>query len=147
MKTTVFGFFKVKDGRILDSVFVDMPPYERTTTGLWIDVSKEALELMKMLGLSLAAAIHSAQHAVLNRFALAADLRTECKPDEKERMKRPTSRTRPARLVFYEQASTGGSIAARAFDHVNDLLRQAEERVRTCDCYDGCPECEQAVHC
>ena len=65
-----------------------MPPYERTTTGLWIDVSKEALELMKMLGLSLAAAIHSAQHAVLNRFALSADLRTECKPDEKERMKR-----------------------------------------------------------
>ena len=106
-----------RDGRILDAVFVDMPPYERTTAGLWIDVSKEALELMKMLGLSLAAAIHSAQHAVLNCFALSADLRTECKPDEKERMKTPTTRTRPARLVFYEQASTGGSIAARAFDH------------------------------
>ncbi|KZV69057.1 DEAD/H helicase [Peniophora sp. CONT] len=147
VKTTVFGYFKVKDGRILDNVFVDMPPYERTTTGLWIDVSKDALELMKMLGLSLAAAIHSAQHAVLNRFLLSADLRTECKPDEKEKMKTPTTRTRPARLVFYEHASTGGSIAARAFDHISDLLREAEERARTCDCYDGCPECVDSLGC
>lgn len=107
-----------------------MPPYERTTTGLWIDVSKDALELMKMLGLSLAAAIHSAQHAVLNRFALSADLRTECKADEKERMKTPTTRTRPARLVFYEHASTGGSIAARAFDHSMFRVHSSPRRLK-----------------
>lgn len=86
-----------RGNKILDSVFVDMPPYERITTGMWIDVSKPALELMSKIGISLAAAIHSAQHAFINRFALSSDLRTECKAEEKEKMKVPTTRMRPAR--------------------------------------------------
>ena len=84
-----------------------MPPYERVTTGLWIDLSKDALEFMTENEISLAGAIHSAEHAFLNRFALASDLRTECKPEEKENMKTPSSRMRPARFVFYNQRHTG----------------------------------------
>jgi DEAD/DEAH box helicase domain-containing protein len=70
---------------------------ERTATGFWIDVAKPALDLMATIDISLAAAIHSAEHALLNRLALATDIRTECKAAEKENMKVPTSRTRPAR--------------------------------------------------
>ncbi|KAI0030364.1 DEAD/H helicase [Vararia minispora EC-137] len=139
-----------RGGKILDTVFVDMPPYERTTTGFWIDVSKPALDLMTGINISLAAAIHSAQHAVLNRLQMTTDIRTECKPAEKENMKGPTTRMRPARLIFYDHTGSGDygcGLSARAFDRVTELLRLAEERVRVCECYDGCPRCIDSPSC
>lgn len=67
---------------------------------MWLDVPKPALDLMRASGVNPAEAIHSAQHAFLNRFALAIDLRTECKPPEKEYKAAPSQRKRPARCVF-----------------------------------------------
>jgi len=40
----------------LDVVDVDMPPYERDSTGLWIDLSPEALKLMNEKEIQVAAA-------------------------------------------------------------------------------------------
>ena len=74
-----------------------MPPYERVTTGMWLDISKETLKWMIGQEIGVAAAIHSAEHAIMNRFPLSIDLRTECKAKEKENMANPTTRTRPAR--------------------------------------------------
>jgi DEAD/DEAH box helicase domain-containing protein len=79
---------------IIDTVWVDMPPYENTTTGMWIDVSKEALGI---LGGDAAAAIHAAAHAFLNQFPMAGDLRTECPVPQKEMTKKESSRKRPGR--------------------------------------------------
>jgi len=81
----------------LDVVDVDMPPYERDSTGLWIDLSPEALKLMNEKEIQVAAALHSAEHAFLNRFAMAADLRTECKNAAKEFKTKVSNRKRPAR--------------------------------------------------
>lgn len=85
---------------ILDVVDVDMPPWERTSTGLWIDISKSVLDLMKDKGINPAEAIHSAQHAFLNRFPMSSELRTECKAPEKEYKATATKRKRPARFVI-----------------------------------------------
>jgi DEAD/DEAH box helicase domain-containing protein len=74
-----------------------MPPYENTTTGMWIDLSKDAIVF---LDTSCAAAIHCASHAFLNQFPMAADLRTECRSDDSDEDKgKPAEalRTRPAR--------------------------------------------------
>lgn len=68
--------------------------------GMWLDVPKPVLELMRDSGLNPAEAIHAAQHAFLNRFALAADLRTECKVPEKEYKATASQRKRPARYVL-----------------------------------------------
>ena len=75
-----------------------MPPYEYTTTGMWIDLSKDAL---RILNSDAAGAIHGAAHAFLRQFPLAGDLRTECPPAEREKTKKETSRKRPARYVLY----------------------------------------------
>lgn len=66
---------------------------------MWLDVPKPALDLMRASGVNPAEAIHSAQHAFLNRFALSIDLKTECKPPEKEYKAAPSQRKRPARCV------------------------------------------------
>jgi DEAD/DEAH box helicase domain-containing protein len=74
-----------------------MPPYENVTTGMWIDVSREALHFLDAEAITRAAAIHSASHVFLNQFPMAADLRTECKTPEKEMKTEESPRKRPAR--------------------------------------------------
>jgi ATP-dependent helicase YprA (DUF1998 family) len=68
-----------RNKQVLDAVDLDTAPYERTTTGAWIDIPKETLMLLLTHDLNPAEAIHAAQHAFLNRFPMSADLRTECK--------------------------------------------------------------------
>jgi DEAD/DEAH box helicase domain-containing protein len=64
---------------------------------MWIDVPKHILELMQMKDINPAEAIHAAEHAFLNRFVMAPDLRTECKVPQKEYMAEESRRKRPAR--------------------------------------------------
>ena len=64
-----------------------------------MDVPKATLDMLRAHGIHPAAAIHAAEHAFLNRFPLALDLGTECKPAEKEFKSTPTQRKRPARYV------------------------------------------------
>lgn len=75
---------------------------------MWLDVPKPALDLMRASGVNPAEAIHSAQHAFLNRFALSIDLKTECKPPEKEYKAAPSQRKRPARCVYPVHDVDGG---------------------------------------
>jgi DEAD/DEAH box helicase domain-containing protein len=81
----------------LPVVALDTPVWERETTGAWLDVPANILELMEAKGINSAAAIHSAQHAFLNQFAMRSGLRTECKVPEKEYRSEESQRKRPGR--------------------------------------------------
>ncbi|KAG9018344.1 hypothetical protein FRB93_000047 [Tulasnella sp. JGI-2019a] len=172
VKTIIFGFFKVRNGSILDTVDLDTPPFERQTNGMWIDVPNPVLDLIKRKGLHLAEAIHAAAHAVLNLaplFATASsgDVKTECKVAQKEYASKPTTRKRPARLIFFDNAGKSSGVAAKAFDHskmkatsylqqsnrdiacllASDMLTQALERLEACECESGCPSCIEDSEC
>ncbi|KAH9060057.1 P-loop containing nucleoside triphosphate hydrolase protein [Lactarius vividus] len=139
----IIRYGKSSDQRIIESVEVDMPPYENITTGMWLDVSKEALHFLDIEAISRAEAIHSASHAFLNQFPMAGDLRTECKPLEKEMKATESARKRPARVIFYDPVGRSiGGVAAKAFDHASDFLIRALEAVTSCDCVEGCENCE-----
>ena len=149
VQAKVFGFFKLdKQRRILDAVQVDNPPIIINSKGIWLDVPKAALEILKSRRLNLAAGIHAAEHAVLSLMpqfviSMPGDVRTECKVAIKEFAKKESSRKRPARLTFYDtKGGAGGSgIAAKAFEFVDLLLEKAVERVGQCHCIEGCVEC------
>ncbi|KIY63164.1 P-loop containing nucleoside triphosphate hydrolase protein [Cylindrobasidium torrendii FP15055 ss-10] len=146
----VFGFFKIRDFKILDVVDMDNEPWQQETMGMWIDIPLDAIKLLRSKGIKPAAAIHGAQHAYLNRFALAPDIRTECKAEEKEVTKKNEStRKRPARLIFCDFASHGSGASAKAFDSVNDILHKAVAAVESCDCeyVEGCGRCIQSGLC
>ncbi|KAI0340501.1 DEAD/H helicase [Trametopsis cervina] len=145
--TLVFGYFKIRNKKIIDAVDVDTPPYERETTGFWLDVPKPILQLMIERGIHPAEAIHAAEHAFLNRFALNADLGTECKAAEKEYKSTPTARKRPARLIFYEASGSNGGVASKAFDHVSEILHQAHDTTEACSCEEGCALCIVSPNC
>lgn len=82
---------------MLDAVDLSTPPYDCDTTGFWIDVPKVILELMRYKNINPAEAIHAAQHAFLNQFSMAQDVRTECKAAKKEYKVVESQRKRPAR--------------------------------------------------
>ncbi|KAJ7184209.1 P-loop containing nucleoside triphosphate hydrolase protein [Mycena filopes] len=142
------GYYKIRHNSILDTVDLDNEPWERETTGFWIDVPIPTLELLRQKGFKPAAAIHSAAHAVLNRFLLI-DVKTECKAPEKENKVQESSRKRPARLIFYDTIGSVGGVSTKAFDNwtVHNLLRKAEETISTCACEDGCAKCIHSGAC
>ncbi|RMZ79851.1 hypothetical protein DV737_g3261, partial [Chaetothyriales sp. CBS 132003] len=145
----VFGFFKLDARRrILDAVAVDNPPIDIYSKGLWLDVPRFAMDILKHKRLNLAAAIHAAEHAVMSLMpqfvvSMPGDVRTECKNAIKEFAKKETQRKRPARLTFYDaKGGQGGcGIAAKAFEFIDSLLERAVERVTACHCVEGCTEC------
>ncbi|KAG8690861.1 hypothetical protein FRC11_008575 [Ceratobasidium sp. 423] len=152
--TKVFGFLKLRGQEILDVVDIQTPPYERMTTGkyrymvgMWMDVPKFILQLLKDKGINPAEAIHAASHAILNQTHLSSDLKTECKAPSKEYVQRETSRKRPARLIWYDAAGDGSGVCAKAFDHISTLLWGAFDKVESCPCEEGCPSCVRGAKC
>ncbi|KAF5131851.1 hypothetical protein DV495_001858 [Geotrichum candidum] len=172
--TVVFGFFKLTtttaDGtgaysKIIDAV--ELPesqtrPYSRTCAGFWIDLPYWLQELIaRDKGLSLAGAIHAAEHAVLNALSSSSSsnygtagqaaprLATECKAPEKEFKRAPSARRRPARLIFYDPEAldlAGGQEHRRtaawlAYAGLGPALSRALARMERCACTVGCPEC------
>ena len=60
------------------------PPYERETTGFWMDLPNNILETLKTDEIDGAASIHAAEHALLNQFALSQDMKTDCRVVKEE---------------------------------------------------------------
>lgn len=149
IQQVIFGFFKVdKKRRILDAVEVDNPPIILYSKGMWLDVPRSALDILKEKRLNIAAAIHAAEHSILSLMpnfviSMPGDVRTECKVAIKEFAKRETQRKRPARLTFYDAkgGASGSGISTKAFEFVDTLLEQACRRLQTCHCLQGCLEC------
>lgn len=145
----VFGFFKLdQKRRILDAVAVDNPPIDLYSRGLWLDIPRYALQILKDKRLNLAAGIHAAEHALMSLMpqfviSMPGDVRTECKNALKEFAKKETQRKRPARLTFYDAkgGAAGSGIAAKAFEFIDVLLERAVQRVAACHCLEGCTEC------
>ncbi|RGP68334.1 dead deah box helicase [Fusarium longipes] len=155
IQQNVFGFWKVdKKNRVLDAVQVDNPPVIRFSKGMWLDVPKKAMSILQERRLHIAAAIHAAEHAMMSLLpafviSMPGDVRTECKTAVKEFAKQESQRKRPARLTFYDaKGGVGGSgISTKAFDHVDQLLRDALKRVENCHCERGCVECVASEQC
>ncbi|KAH8729034.1 DEAD/DEAH box helicase-like protein [Phaeosphaeriaceae sp. PMI808] len=157
IKQVVYGFFKIdKKQRILDAVQVDNPPIIIFSKGMWLDIPKNAMDILKGRRLNIAAGIHAAEHAILSLMpnfviSVPGDVRTECKFAPKEFAKKETQRKRPARLTFYDAkgGASGSGISTKAFEFVDTLLQQACERLTLCTCLEGCLECcnnEQCKH-
>jgi DEAD/DEAH box helicase domain-containing protein len=90
---------------------------------------------------------HAANHACLALLPLLimcepSDLGTECiYPGE--------TRSRNARLMFYERHEHGVGLAEQVFAVMERLLILTLEHVQSCPCDDwrGCPKCVQSPFC
>jgi len=149
----VYGYYKVdKRANVLDTVNLDTPPFIRHTKGCWLDVPLWIVEELMLKTINAAAAIHATEHAILSLtpiFVVSAtgEVKTECKIADRELTDKPTSRKRPARLIFYDQPGQNGGICNKAFEHLDGLLRIALAVIENCTCLDGCPSCVASSTC
>lgn len=147
----VFGYFKVnKQKDILDVVDITDHPVEIDSRGFWIDVPWHIIEVLSLKKINGAASIHAAQHALLSLMPIfisnsGNDIRTECKAGEKEYKEAKSERRRPSRLIFYDNCgdSSGAGLCNKAYEHTDELITMAIERIESCDCKvrEGCPGC------
>ena len=63
----------------MDAVDLPTPPWERETTGFWMDLPTSVLDALRSSNIDSAEAIHAAEHAFLNQFPLSEDLKTDCR--------------------------------------------------------------------
>ena len=149
----VWGYFKVDwRANILDTVDIDAEPFVRPTHGVWIDVPWHIVEKLTEHDILAPAAIHAAEHAILNLTSLfvassADDVRTECKISIRELSGHKTQRLRPSRLIFYDKPGQNAGVCAQVFEHLSSLLQMALHEMESCECTDGCPECIEAPTC
>lgn len=172
LSTTVFGFYKKGKGknggysRIIESVAISEPNrnlFSLQCQGLWIPLPPKLMITIADKKLSVAAAIHAAEHAILSlvpihisRFCDESTIGTECKAPEKEFKSGKHQRKRPAQLIFFESntnvskgSNIGGSleIMSKLFEKMEVILNQARHRVENCKCVWGCPDCVASTQC
>lgn len=153
VKMLVFGFFKVNSkDQIIDEVEVESIPHAIERQGFWINVPKHILDLLSEKNLSLAGAIHGAEHAIISMMptitkSAPGEILTECKAPEKEFSHKQTSRIRPGRLIFYSSRVEATGSARSGYRFAEDLLRNAARRLDGCSCEWGCPGCVALANC
>ncbi|KAI8079987.1 DEAD H helicase [Halteromyces radiatus] len=143
-ETIVFGYYKLdKRNRILDSIDIHMDPIMRTCFGLWFDVPSHAINQLDKWSIDPMAAIHASAHlfiSLLPQFTHSNvdDVKTECKSPY-------ATRHRPNRIVLYESLPCG--VLRQVYDCFERILRSCMQRVDTCECESGCPNCVYLLTC
>lgn len=89
--------------------------------------------MLREKGIKPARGIHSAEHAFMNQFSLASDLRTECKAEEKEYLKKESRRKRPARLIIYDPMGQGSGVSVKAFERGKSESESQNAHNNCCD--------------
>ncbi|KAL0092727.1 P-loop containing nucleoside triphosphate hydrolase protein [Phycomyces blakesleeanus] len=142
VETVVFGYHKVdKYNRIIDSLDVYMDPVVQNATGVWTDVPYLALQRLETLEINPMAAIHSAEHALINvlpRFGISSNgtLKIKCKSPHKDL---------PTRILVYELQLNG--VVQKVYQIFESLLKTSADRIQQCSCEHGCPTCIQLSAC
>ena len=159
----VFGFFKVnRKEEILEVVEVKNPPVIAYAKGCWLNVSKQAIEIIRAKKLSASGGIHAAAHGIMNMLplhinsarsttshAMDFEMATECKAPSKEFKATETKRKRPARLVFYDTKGNrnGSGYSYKTFECIDELIYATFHRTYKCECKWGCPLCIVSATC
>lgn len=157
LKTSVvFGYFKVNSsGKILDAIEVNNPPIKYNSKGIWIDLNKTIIEMIKDHQLNLPAAIHAVQHSIMNIIPKSIsigskdEINCECKAPEKEFAHRESKRKRPSRIILFDNkgGKFGCGLSSKVFEMVDIVLMEALKAIETCDCQYGCPNCCAGLQC
>ncbi|KAF7728390.1 hypothetical protein EC973_006198 [Apophysomyces ossiformis] len=138
VETVVFGYYRLdKRNRVIDACDLYMDPVIRQSTGMWTDIPTSALSRLEELDIDPMATVHSAAHALISLlpqfgFATGSDIRTECKSPH-------ATRKRPPRIPVYETQPCG--LVRQGYHHFDELVRLCIERIETCPCDYGCPNC------
>lgn len=145
---SAWGYRKIwkRTGEVFETCALSIPPLEFYTFSVWCDIPLFIKEVLDSSGLCYLGGCHGAGHAIMNilpSFIMGCDrsiIGTECPSPYQVR-------SRPLRVILYDNVPGGVGIAAAAFSIFPQLLQAALDLVESCECEDGCPQCIWDTSC
>jgi len=141
------------DGRILDTVSLDLPEQTFTTEALWFTLGPEAVERISPAATpdatahvepELAGALHAAEHGLIALVPLYA----MCDRWDIGGLATPWHwQTDRATVFIYDGYPGGIGLSKRAFEAFESLAADARRLIADCPCENGCPSCVQSPKC
>ena len=152
VRYTGFSKFWIGTGQIFDRVMLEgIPSTQYQTVAAWVAVPRHIRHVVEASGREWRASLHTAQHALINRLGFhvacdPGDVSTECGLIEGG-----DGKYRPERLLVYDVLPGGTGISQAACELLHQLVHEAADLLRDCDCGKdlpvGCPGCAQWTGC
>jgi DEAD/DEAH box helicase domain-containing protein len=129
---------------LLGVVPLELPPQIFETVGVWLEIPDHIKSAVYAQGLHFMGGIHALEHALISMFPLFAladryDIGGIAHPAHPQVGK--------AAVFIYDGYPGGVGLAARAFQILEELLRQTRALISDCPCEEGCPSCIHSPKC
>ena len=132
-----------RDGAVLETLPLDLPPATFETEAVWFVPSPEVLEGLEQMP-KLLSSLHAAEHALIALLPLFA----MCDRWGIAGLSTNVHFQTNAPTVFVYDGHPGGvGIAERGFHVFGDWLADTAKLLAGCPCESGCPSCVQSPKC
>lgn len=145
--TTQITGYQVKETasrKVLDTVDLDLPPNELTTTAIWYEWAHETIRLAGLRDFNLPGALHAAEHAAIGILPLFAICD---RWDVGGVSIAEAPQTGLPTVFIYDGYPGGAGIADLAYASADRHLAATAEVLEACACQAGCPSCVQSPKC
>ncbi|MGD9987808.1 DEAD/DEAH box helicase [Pseudonocardia sp.] len=143
--TQVVGYQRrAPDGRILETVPLDMPEQNLETRAVWYTIDDSALADAGILPARIPGALHAAEHAAIGLLPLFAI----CDRWDIGGMSTALHPQTGLPTVFVHDGHPGGAgLAERGHGVLAEWLGATRAAIAECGCRTGCPSCVQSPKC
>ena len=143
--TQVVGYQRrAPDGRILETVPLDMPEQKLATRAVWYTIDDAALADAGIPPARIPGALHAAEHAAIGLLPLFAI----CDRWDIGGMSTALHPQTGLPTVFVHDGHPGGAgLAERGHGVLADWLGATRAAIAECGCRTGCPSCVQSPKC
>ncbi|HOT23231.1 MAG TPA: DEAD/DEAH box helicase [Thermoleophilia bacterium] len=139
------------DGRVIDTVNLDLPEQTFTTEALWFTLGPEVVARVAppsgtdaQIEPELAGALHAAEHGLIALLPLYA----MCDRWDIGGLSTPWHwQTDRATVFIYDGYPGGIGLSKRGFEAFEDLAGDTLRLIAACPCESGCPSCVQSPKC
>ncbi|MGH3569768.1 MAG: DEAD/DEAH box helicase [Pseudonocardia sp.] len=145
VSTQVVGYQRrAPDGRVLETISLDLPVQTLTTRAVWYDIDGSALVGAGVSPVRLPGALHAAEHAAIGLLPLFA----VCDRWDIGGMSSALHPDTGCPTVFVHDGHPGGAgFAERGHAVLAGWLSATRSAIRDCECATGCPSCVQSPKC
>jgi DEAD/DEAH box helicase domain-containing protein len=135
---TMFKRIRFYTHENLDAGKIALPPEEMDTTAFWIVLPEDLVAALRLREGTRAGALPG----VATLLKGLAPLYLRCSPrDLRAKSEMLHAHFGLPAIILHESVPQGIGLSEVMFERRVDLYRAAEERVRRCDCWMGCPAC------
>ncbi len=133
-----------RTNKLIASFSLDLPEQRFETVGIWLEVPKSTQVQMEDAQRHFMGALHALEHTMIGLFPLLV----LCDRNDIGGISCPDHFQTAEAVVFIYDGHPGGiGLCSEAFSKIEELLKQTEETIETCDCENGCPSCVHSPKC